>query len=108
MRDIQVFLRFANSRIAAPLTSMLKTSCTESAEPRKGLVGVGGSGRNRVELVGKHESDGVEGGVGRSGDFNMAFQVIRWHSRHCSSKRMVAFDHVSEVDNEKPIPVTLD
>ena len=49
IRDIQVFLRFANfyrqfiqgfSRIAVPLTSILKT-----AEPRKGGVGVGGYGR---------------------------------------------------------------
>ena len=54
VRDIQVFLGFANfyrrfiqgfSRIAAPLTSMLKTSSTESAEPRKGVVGVGGGSR---------------------------------------------------------------
>ena len=54
IRDIQVFLGFANfyrrfiqgfSRIAAPLTSMLKTSSTESAEPRKGIVGVGGGSR---------------------------------------------------------------
>ena len=47
---------------------MLKTSSTESAEPRKGVVGVGGGGRNRAEPVGKHEVDGNEG-VGRSGDF---------------------------------------
>ena len=46
------------SRIAAPLTSMLKTSSTKSAEPRRGIVGVGGGGRNRVEPVGKHEVDG--------------------------------------------------
>ena len=70
MRDIQVFLGFANSRIAAPLTSMLKTSSTESAEPRKGVVGVGGGGRNRAEPVGKHEIDGVDDGGGRSGDFD--------------------------------------
>ena len=45
VRDIQVFLRFTNfcwrfiqgfSLIAAPLTSMLKTSSTESAEPMDG------------------------------------------------------------------------
>ena len=41
---------------------MLKTSSTESAEPRKGVVGVGGGGRNRAEPVGKHEVDGDEGG----------------------------------------------
>ena len=56
------------SRIAAPLTLMLKTSSTESAKPRKGVVGVGGGGRNRAEPVGKHEVDGDEG-VDRSDDF---------------------------------------
>ena len=59
------------SRIAAPLTSMLKTSSTESAEPRKGVVGVGGGSRNRAEPVGKHKVDGVDrvdDGSGRSGD----------------------------------------
>ena len=59
------------SRIAAPLTSMLKTSSTESAEPRKGVVGVGSGGRNRAEPVGKHEVDGVDdGGGGHSSDSN--------------------------------------
>ena len=54
---------------------MLKTSSTESAEPRKGVVGVGGGGRNRAEPVDKHEIDGsndgghVDGGS-RSGDSN--------------------------------------
>ena len=50
---------------------MLKTSSTESAEPRKGVVGVGGGGRNRAEPVSKHKVDGVDGvddGGGRSGD----------------------------------------
>ena len=68
MQDIQVFFGFANSRIAAPLTSMLKTSSTESAKPKKGVVGVAGSGRNRAEPAGKYEVDGDEG-VGHSGDF---------------------------------------
>ena len=45
------------SRIAAPLTSMLKTSSIELAKPRKGIVGVGGGGRNRAESVGKHRVD---------------------------------------------------
>ena len=49
---------------------MLKTSSTESAEPRKGVVGVGGGGRNRAEPVGKHEVDGVDDGGGSSGDFD--------------------------------------
>ena len=41
---------------------MLKTSSTESAEPKKGVVGVGGGGRNRAEPVGKHEPDGSDDG----------------------------------------------
>ena len=45
---------------------MLKTSSTESAEPRKGVVGVGGGGKNKAEPVGKHEVEGDDGG-GRSG-----------------------------------------
>ena len=57
---------------------MLKTSSTELAEPRKGVVGVGGGGRNKAEPVGKHESDIVDGGGGRNGDFDMTFQVTRW------------------------------
>ena len=47
------------SRIATPLTLMLKTSSIESAELRKRVVGVGGGGRNRAEPVGKHKVDGV-------------------------------------------------
>ena len=57
------------SRIAAPLTSMLKTSSTESAEPRKSVVGVSGGGRNRAEV------DGVDDGGGRSGDFDRKFHL---------------------------------
>ena len=50
---------------------MLKTSSTESAEPSKGVVRVGGSGRNRAEPVGKHELDGGNNdNGGRSGDSN--------------------------------------
>ena len=83
VRDIQVFLGFANfyrrfiqgfSRIAAPLTSMLKTSSTESAEPKKGVVGVGGgsrAGRDRDGLDGSRmddvEVDGGEVEVGKKG-----------------------------------------
>ena len=52
---------------------MLKTSSTESTEPRKGVVGVGGGGRNRAELIGKHESDGANGDSSRNGDFDMTF-----------------------------------
>ena len=108
MRDIQVFLGFANSRIAAPLTSMLKTLNTESAEPRKGVVRVGGGGKNRAEPVGKDESDGsndgghVAGG-GHSGDFDMTFQVIRWHPRHCSPTRTINFD-CATINNRYLLP----
>ena len=73
IRDIQVFLgfvkfywRFIRSRIAASLTSMLKTSSTESAEPRKRIAGVSGGGRNRTEPVGKHEVDRVNDSPSRS------------------------------------------
>ena len=54
---------------------MLKTSSTYSIEPRKGVVGVGGSGRNKAKPVDKHEDDGsddgghVDGGS-RSGDYD--------------------------------------
>ena len=49
VQDIQVFFGFTNfywyfiqrfSWIAASFTSMLKTSCTELAELRKGVVGI--------------------------------------------------------------------
>ena len=96
------------SRIAAPLTLMLKTSSTKSAEPKKGIVGVDGDGRKRAEPVGKHESDSVDGGGGRSGDFDVTFQVTRWRFRYCSSKNTVAFDCVSEIDYKKLIPIALD
>ena len=45
---------------------MLKTSSTKSAEPRKGVVGAGGGGRNRAEPVGNHEVDEVDGSGGKS------------------------------------------
>ena len=53
---------------------MLKTSSTESAEPRKDVVRVGGGGRNRARPVGKHKSNGNDdgghvAGGSRSGDF---------------------------------------
>ena len=52
---------------------MLKASSTESAEPRKGVVGASGGGRNRAEPVGKHEIHGVDDGGGRNGNFDMTF-----------------------------------
>ena len=76
VRDIQVFLGFANfyrqfiqefSRIAAPLTSMLKTSGSTESKTRsdKGGVGVDGSraGRERSKLDGSEfHSNEVDGG----------------------------------------------
>ena len=61
-----------------------------------------------AEPVGKYESDSIDGDSGCSGDFDVTFQVTYWRSRHCSSKRTVAFDYVSEADHEKPIPIALD
>ena len=64
VRDIQVFLGFANfyrrfiqgfSRIAAPLTSMLKT-----AEPRKGEDGVGGDSKAGRDGINGNGMDDVE------------------------------------------------
>ena len=52
---------------------MLKTSSTKRAEPRKGVVVVGSSGRNRAEPIGKYEVDGVDDGGGRSSDFDRRF-----------------------------------
>ena len=71
VQDIQVFLGFANfyrqfiqefSQIAVPLTSMLKTSSTKSAEPRMGVVGVGGGSKARCNRGGLDGSgiDNVE------------------------------------------------
>ena len=75
VQDIQVFLGFANfywrfiqgfSRIAAPLTSMLKTSgSTEpSTRPGEGVVGVGGdsrAGRDGIDGSGMDDVE-VDGG----------------------------------------------
>ena len=54
---------------------MLKILSIESTKPRKGVVGVGGGGRNGAELVGKHEVDDNEG-VGLNDDFIQSFIVI--------------------------------
>ena len=73
VQDIQVFLGFANlyrrfiqgfSRIAAPLTSMLKTSgSTESTiRPGKGGVGVGGYGGDN----GDHDCEYLPQGSGQA------------------------------------------
>ena len=113
---------------------MLKISSTESAEPRKDVVGIGGGGRNRAEPVGKNKSDGsddgghVDGGS-RNGDSDRnspdapklmcppapcrlgtstSTDSSINATKHCSCKTTVAFDYVSEADHEKPIPVILD
>ena len=75
-------LGFANSQIAVPLTSMLKTLSTKSIEPKKDVVGVGGDDKNRAELVGKHEVDMIDDGGGRSGDFDRKFHPkLQYNSR---------------------------
>ena len=51
---------------------MLKTLGTKPAELRKGIVGVGGGGRNKAKPVGKHEVEGNDG-AGRSSDFDVTF-----------------------------------
>ena len=75
----------------APCTSRLRTSASTN------------SSINATKIV--VDFDGVDG---QSGDFDVTFQVTRWHSRHCSCKKTVAFNCVSEADHEKPIPVALD
>ena len=84
MRDIQVFIEFANSWISAPLTLILKSSSTKSAELRKSVLGVGGDGRNGSEPVGKHEVDGVDDGGGYSGDFNKKFHPRLQYGSHAT------------------------
>ena len=55
---------------------MLKTSSTELAKPRKGVVRVGDGGRNRAEPIGKHVVDGVDDSGGRSNDFDRKFHPL--------------------------------
>ena len=59
---------------------MLKTSSTESAEPRKGVVRVGSGSRNRAELVGKHKVDKSDDSGSRSGDFDRKFHLRLWYN----------------------------
>ena len=75
----------------APCTSRLRTSASTD------------SSINATKIV--IDFDGVDG---RSGDFDVTFQVTHWRSRHCLCKRTVAFNCMSEVNHEKPIPVALD
>ena len=82
------------SKIAVPLTSMLRTSSLRD------------SSTSMTQIV--VEYDGVDNGGGRSGDFDVTFQVTRWRFGHCSSIRTVAFNCGSETDYGKPITVALD
>ena len=90
VRDIQVFLGFANfyrrfiqgfSRIAAPLTSMLKTSggIESKTRPGKSRVEVGGSraGRGRSKLDDGRKVDGNEVGDEEVGDEEVRDDEIR-------------------------------
>ena len=94
VRDIQVFLRFANfyrqfiqrfSRIAAPLTSMLKTSSTESAKPREGRVKVGVN--DEGELNGRNEVGGGEVEHEEVGDDEVARK--KNHQKTSKSKKTI-------------------
>ena len=60
---------------------MLKTSGSTESITRLGKRGVGVGSDGRVE------HDGVDDGGSRSGNFDVTFQVIRWHSGHCSFAR---------------------
>ena len=86
----------------APKLLCPPTSCTS----RLRTSALTDSSINTTRIV--VDFDGVDDCGSHSGDFDMTFQVTCWHSRHCSSTSTVAFDSVSEVDNEKPIPVALD
>ena len=55
---------------------MLKTSSTKSVEPKKGVVEIGGGGRNKAELVGKHEVDGVDVG-GKSVEKSRSQKIVK-------------------------------
>ena len=55
---------------------MLKTSSTKLAKPKKGVVEIGGGGRNRAEPVNKNKIDRVDDGGSRSDDFNRKFHPL--------------------------------
>ena len=76
--------------LPAPCTSRLRTSTSLDLSI------------NATKIV--VDFDGVDS---RSGDFDVTFQVTRWRSKHCSYKRAVAFNCVSEADHEKPIRIAL-
>ena len=74
---------------------MLKTSSTELAESRKGVVGVGGGGKNRAGPLCKHEVDGIDDGGGRNSDFDRKF----YPKLQCGS-RATHLDAQDELINE--------
>ena len=104
IRDIQVFLGFANfyrrfiqgfNWIAAPLTSMLKTLSTELAKPKKSGVGVGGNskaGRGQSKIDGSEmnnvEVDGSEVEVDEVGK---KIQKLSKSKNSSKSKKTVKF-----------------
>ena len=95
VRDIQIFLKFANfyrrfiqgfSRITTPPTSMLKTSSTKLVELKKGVVEVGGenrASRGRGGLDGSGMDDvEVDGGKVRDNEVGKKVEICpspkRW------------------------------
>ena len=103
VRDIQVFLRFANfyrrfiqrfSRIAAPLTSILKI-----AKPRKGGDGVGSDsrvGRGGSEIDGSRIDDvEVDGGEVEVDKIGKKAQNLFKFKNLFKSKRMVGLDFLT-------------
>ena len=66
---------------------MLKTSNTDSAEPRKGIVEADDGSRNKAELVDKHGGDngdnsGHDDGGSRSSNFDKKFHpILQYNSR---------------------------
>ena len=61
---------------------MLKTTSTKSADPRKDVVGVGVGGKNRAGPVDKYKVDGIDNGIGSSGDFVRKFHLRLQYGSH--------------------------
>ena len=94
--DIQVFLGFANiyrqfiqgfSQIAALLISMLKTSSTKSAKPRKDSVRVDNGSRDRHH--GKIDNGKVDGNEIRDNEIRNKIQNLSMSKNLSKSKKMV-------------------
>ena len=102
VRDIQVFLRFANfyrrfiqgfSPMAAPLISMLKTSGSKSSKPRKGKVGVGGDSRagrgwSKIDKSGMNDVE-VDGGEVEVDEVGKKVQKLSKSKNLSKSKKTV-------------------